>query len=101
MYAVSRLSSHVSIPSAPSFQGINHLIIYLDIGPQCPIIYPASIDVTTTHELRQEVSPGDFHSQKISNGLVDFLDCGLGLAPNENFAMCCGILCMFGVVVHC
>ena len=74
MYDVNRLSSNYSDPSEPALQGINLLVCYLAILPHRPIMYPAVLYGTTTHDLRQEVSPGEFYSQNISNGLVDFSD---------------------------
>ena len=100
MYAVNRISSHDSSPSSPDFQGIKHLVFYLAVCPHCPIIYPAGLDITTTHDLSREVSPGDFHSQNISNVLVDFSDEGEGRSPNDKCAISCVILCIFGVAVH-
>ena len=63
-------------------------------------MYPTWLDVTTTHDLRQEVSPGNFHSQKISNGLVFFADIREGHSPNEKFAINGVTLYIFGFAVH-
>ena len=76
MYDVNLLSIHYSFISSPDFQGINHLTRSLSGCPHFPIMYPDIIDGTTIHDLRQEVSPSEFHSQHISNGLVDFVDGG-------------------------
>ena len=64
-------------------------------------MYPAGLYGTTTHDLHQEVSPGYFHPQKISNSLVAFSYGVEGRAPNEKRAVACGILFLFGVAVHC
>ena len=87
MYSVNRISIHVAAPYTPEFQGIEHLIRYLDGCPHCPIIYTVVIDGNTTHDLGQEVSPGKFHSQKISNVLVAFLDGVEGSPPNDKHAI--------------
>ena len=100
MCAINRLSSHVAAPSVPEFQGIKHLIQYLDGCLQCPIMYPYGLARTTTHELHQQLYPGDFHSQKIYNGLVAFSDGGEGRNPNKKCTIACVILCLFGISVH-
>ena len=87
MYSVNRLSIHSFYPSEPYFQGFKHLILYLYVCPHRLIIYPAVLDGATTHDLRQEVSPGDFHSQKISNGLVAFEYGVEGRDPNDKHAI--------------
>ena len=74
MCAFSSLSSYAYDPSAPTFQGFKHLVRYLVRCPCHPIIYPSAIDGTKTHVLLQEVSPGNFYSQNITNGLVSFSD---------------------------
>ena len=76
MYDVKYLSRNYYSSSESSFQGIKQLIWYLYGFTHLPIMYPSGLDGTTTHDLRQEVSPGDFHYQKIPNGLVDFADGG-------------------------
>ena len=76
IYAVNRFSIHDFPPSAPYLQGIKHLIRYLSVWTHCTIMYHTGLDVTTTHDLHQEASPGEFHSQNISNGLVAFSDGG-------------------------
>ena len=58
-YAVNCLSSHASAPLAPAFQDIKHLIRYLSGCSHHPIMHPAGLDVTTTHDLHKEVYPGD------------------------------------------
>ena len=63
-------------------------------------MYPAGLYGTTTHELHQEVYPGDFDSQTISNGIVDFIYGGEGRDPNEKRSIACVILCIFDVAVH-
>ena len=73
LYDVNLLSSLYFVPSAPAFHGTKYLICYLSVCPHRPIMYPAYLKGTTTHDLRQEVSPGDFHSQNISNGLDFFV----------------------------
>ena len=82
MFAFNYLSIHACSQSASSFQGIKYIIRYLSVCPYHSIMYPAVLDVTTTHGLRQEVSPGKFQSQNISNGLVAFEDEVEGRAPN-------------------
>ena len=76
MYAVKCLSRNDSSPSDSAFQCRKDLIWNLSGFPYLPIIYTYGIDGTNTHNLRQEVSPGDFHSKNISNCLVDFADGG-------------------------
>ena len=76
MYDDNRLSRYTAAPSASAFQGIKNLILYLSDCIHLPIVNPSGLDVTTTHELCQEVSPGDFHSHNISNGPVNFTDGG-------------------------
>ena len=76
MYTVNRIYNHAYDPSTKALQGINHPIRYLTGCPQCPIMYPSSLNGTIIHEIRQEVFPGDFHSQNISNDLVVFVDEG-------------------------
>ena len=95
MYSANYLSRHASASSSPSFQGINHLIRYLDFLPHCPIMYTSGLDVTTICGLRQEVSPVNFHYQKISNGLVAFSDGGEGHSPNDKRYIAWVILCLF------
>ena len=97
---VSYLSSHTSDPSDPAFQGIKNLIFYPDGCPCRPIIYPCSVDGTTTHDIHQEVSPGGLHYQKISNGLIDFEDCGEGHDHNYKRAISCVVLFLFVVAIH-
>ena len=92
MYDVNHILSHASSPFSPSFQRIKHLIHYLASCPHRPIMYPSGFDGTTTHEFRQDVSPGDFCSQNISNGLVAFSDGEEGRAPNERRTISCIIL---------
>ena len=53
IYAVNRLSIHDSAPSEPVFQGIKHIIRYLDGCPYRPIMYPSGLGDTTTHDLHQ------------------------------------------------
>ena len=60
-------------------------------------MYPYGIDGTKTHELRQEVPPGDFQPQNISNGLVAFADGGEGRSYNNKCAIACVIIFIFGV----
>ena len=92
MYAFNRLSSYTDVPSAPVFQGVNNLIQYLDSCPSCHIMYPYGLDGTTTHKPHQKVSPGEFHSQNISNRLVDFTVGGEGHSSNSERAFYCVIL---------
>ena len=82
MHAVNGISCYDSAQSAPASQGINHLIRYIDGFPHCPIMYPAGLYDTITHDLHQEVSQVDFYSQKIFNGLVSFAYVGEGRTPN-------------------
>ena len=100
MYAVNYIYGHDSPPSAQAFQRIKHFILYLDDCQHRSIMYDAILDGTTTHEIRQEVSPCDFHSKKISNGLVSFADGGGGLSPNDKRYIACAILCIFGFSIH-
>ena len=76
MYDVKYLSINDYSSSESAFQGINHLIWYLYGFTHLPIMYPSGLHWTNAHDLRQEVSTGDFHYQKILNGLVDFADGG-------------------------
>ena len=101
MYAVNRVSSHASAPSVPDFEGIKRLIHFLDGCSHCTIMYPTGLDGTTTHDLCQEVSPGNFQSQKISSDLVDLVDGGEGLPPNYKCTISGVIFCLFGVSIHC
>ena len=100
MYDANRISIHDSAPSEPAIQGMNHLIRYLAGWPHFPIMYPSGLDVTTTHELRQEVSSGYLHSQNTSNGLFSFADGVEFRASNEKFPIACVILCLFGVSLY-
>ena len=72
MYDVKYLSRNDSSSSESSLQGIKQLIWYLYGFTHLPIMYRSGLDGTNTHDLRQEVPTGDFHYQKIPNGLVDF-----------------------------
>ena len=92
MNDVNCLSINLSDPSEPPFKGINNLISYLSVCPHRPIMYPSGLYGTTTHDLHQEVSPGDFHSQNISNGLVDFANGGEFRTPNYKQSISCIIL---------
>ena len=100
MYAVNRLSNHNSAPSSPAFKGIKKFIRCLSGFPHCPTMYPSGIDGTNTHDIHQDIYPGELHYQKISNGLVDFVDGGEGCGPNGKKTMAFGILFIFGVAVH-
>ena len=100
IYAVNLLSIHSSDPSATSFQVINRLIRYLSVWPHHPIMYPAGLDFTATHDLCQEVSPDNFHSQKISNGLIYFSYLGEDHSPKYKRSVACAIHCIFGVAIH-
>ena len=82
MYAVNCPYSHDSEPSAPDFQVIKHLICYLSRFPHYPNMYPYGLYGTTTRDLFQDIYPGNFHSQKIPNGLVASVDVVEGLSPN-------------------
>ena len=64
-------------------QCIKHLIDYLYGCPYCTVRYTYGLDGNKTHELRQEVSPGGFHPQDISNGLVGFAD-GVEICASNN-----------------
>ena len=87
MHAFNRLSRNASPPSSPALKGKNHLIRYLSGWPHLTIMYPTGLYGTNAHELRQEVSPGDFHYQNISYVQVDFSDGGEGGAPNYKCAI--------------
>ena len=63
-------------------------------------MYLTGLDGTTTHELCQESSLGNFHFQNISNGLVDFAYVVEGYDTNDKLAIAWFILCIFGVAVH-
>ena len=71
--AANNLPSYTSAPYAPVLQVVKHLTLYLAGLPHCPIIYLSDIYGTTTHELHQEVYPGDFHSQNIPNSRIAFV----------------------------
>ena len=45
---------------------------------------PYGIGITGRHEIRQEVSPGDFNTQHISNGILEFVDGVEGQTVNNN-----------------
>ena len=100
MYHVNCISIHTAAPSASAFQDITHLIRYLVGCARCPIMYPYGLYSTTTHDICKEVYPGDFHSQKISNGVVYFAYGGEVRAPNDKCAIAYTILCLFGIVVR-
>ena len=63
-------------------------------------MYLVGLDVINNHDLYQEVYPGYFHSQTISNGLVAFSDGVEVHNPNEKIAISCVIICIFGVAVN-
>ena len=63
-------------------------------------MYPDGLDGNITHNLHQEVSPSNFHSQNISNGLVTFADGGEGRSPDDKRVIACFILCIFDVAVY-
>ena len=100
MYVVNRLSSHVSDPSATAFQIIKNLIRCLSVFPHLHIMFITGIDGNTIYDHRQELYPGKLYPQKISNGLVGFVDVGDFRAANEKSAISCVILFIFGVAVH-
>ena len=50
-------------------------------------MFLTGLDGTTTHDLCQESSLGNFHFQNISNGLVDFADVVEGYDTNEKLAI--------------
>ena len=64
-------------------------------------MYPSGLYGTTTHELHQEVTSGNFHSHNISNFFVSFVDGGEDRASNDKSVIACVILCIFGVSIHC
>ena len=61
MYTAECISSYIDALSATEFQGSKKLIRYLDSHRLRTIIYPSIIVGTIDHELRQEVSPGNFY----------------------------------------
>ena len=63
-------------------------------------MYHSGIDRNKTHELHQEVSPGNFHSQNLSNGLISFADHVEGYTSNNKCIIECVILCIFRIAVH-
>ena len=95
MYTANHMSSYNDAPYTPVFKGINNLIHYVAGFPRLPAVYPSGLDITTTHELSQEVSPVNFYSQNIFNDLVSFTDGGEGLAYNYRCAISCVIICIF------
>ena len=101
MYIIKHLYSYAVVPSVPEFQGAKKLTIYLAECYHSPIIYLSGIEGTTTNEIRQEVSPGDLHTQKIPNGIVAFAEDGEDHAYNKKFAISCIILCIFLVAINC
>ena len=90
IFDTKRVSSH---------DGIKHLICYPYGLPYCTIIYHAVLDRTNNHDILQEVSPGNFHSKNISNGLVAFSYGGESCSPNDKQTISCVIICIFGVDV--
>ena len=100
IYTTSRLYSYAAAPSIPAFQGIKHLILYRTCLHHCPIIYPSVIYGTKTHELCQEVSPGNYHSKNTPISLFAFADGGEGCTLNKKHAIASIIFCLFGVAVH-
>ena len=100
MYYVNRISSHASAPSAPDLQWTKQINRYLYGFPQLPIMYPVGLYGTANYDLRQEISPGNSHSQNISNCLFAFAYEGEGRTPNDKLIIACVILCIFGIYVH-
>ena len=88
-HAVSHLSRRDSAPSSPSFKDRKHQIRYLTVFPHFPIMYPAVLDGTTTHDLHEEVSLGEYNSENISNVLVAFAYRVERRAPNDKGAKAC------------
>ena len=76
-------------------------IRYLSICPYQPIMHPTIIDGTTTHDLLQDISLGNFHSQKLTKGIVTFKDGEEGRIPKDKWAIACIALYVFGVAIHC
>ena len=99
MYAVNRISSHATAPSAPVLQSIKELIWDLARFPQHSNMYPDGYIGSTTHDLHQEFYQGKIYSKNISNGLVELIDIRKGCSPNDRYATYCVILCIFGVAV--
>ena len=63
-------------------------------------MYPDVVYGTTTHDLCQGFSPGGFHSQKISNGLVSFAGGVKVRASNDKRYIAYAILYIFGIGLH-
>ena len=100
MYVVNCISSHAYALSVEVFQWIKHPIRYLAGWSHPPIIFTTGLDSNTTHELRQEVSPGNLHYQSIFNGLVAFAYGREVIYLNDKLKIVCVILYIFGVVVQ-
>ena len=100
MYAGNRRSSYTYVPSALAIQGIKHIIRYLVVIPQRTIIYTSGLDCTTIHELCQEFSPYNFHSENKSNELVDLADGGEVHSPNDKKTIACVVPFIYGVPAH-
>ena len=100
IYALKRLYIYATVSSAPAFQGINYLIRHLDGFYHRPFMYPYVIYGTTTHELHQDIYPGEFHFKNIRNTLVDFSGGGEGCTLNNKRDVAFIILCIFGIAIH-
>ena len=72
MYSVNQLSIYSTGTSASALKLINKIVFYLFDCLYLPIMYPYDLDITFSHELHMEVSPGNFHTKNISNGLFPF-----------------------------
>ena len=76
MYTVNYFYFYSTAPFVPSFQGVKRLVCCIYICPNHTIMYLSDLGGTTTHELLQYFSPGNFNSQNISNVLFALSDGG-------------------------
>ena len=63
-------------------------------------MYPSGLYGTITHELHQEVSPVDFHSQKKSNLVFSFAYCVEGCTSNYKRAIAWVVSFLFDVAIN-
>ena len=100
MYSVKPLSNNDTAtyaPEVPRYQETHLIIGCLTSLSHQVSLWPYG---NTTHKLRQESPPGEFHSQKICNGLIYFSDGGEGRSPKYKRTIACAIICLSGVAVH-
>jgi hypothetical protein len=97
MYFLNRLTPFAAYPSRPLFQLIKKLMRWLAGCPHRPIFYPAGIDVNGSHELKQEVSVGQFRDATLSNNLAMFADGGERKSRHDHRTIACTVTTYGGV----